>query len=55
MDALFIYFCLGLIYIYSIKNKVKNESIQIGHNYEKHRETEAFRKLFDFLMNKGGL
>lgn len=55
MDALFIYFCLGLMYICSIKNKVKNESIQIGNNPERYREADAFRKLFDFLMNKGGL
>lgn len=55
MDALLIFVCLGLAYFKSSKCKKDYENMSTRLNPEAYKVSGAFRKLYDYVIGKGGL
>ena len=53
MDALFIFVCLGLAF-YKGSKHIKND-MPSRLNPKAYKVPDAFRKLYDFVIGKGGL
>ena len=55
MDALFIFICLGVVYLKNRKRNKNTTDMEKRLNPDKHKSTNAFVKLYDFVIGKGGL